>query len=77
MLAVSSAANRDTFSVQVLKQMAWLKQELAKSEEKGLDLAELTSIRAAILKSLAELGTLYKAGLRNIAAGKGKQGNPD
>ena len=60
MLDISSTAHAD-FSIQVLKQMAWLQQELAKAEQRGLDPAELTSIRGAILKSLAELKTLYKA----------------
>jgi hypothetical protein len=61
MLNISATACRDDFSIQVLKQMAWLQQELAKAEQRGLDVAELTSIRGAILKSLAELKTLYKA----------------
>ena len=55
------AVQSDDFPIQVLKQMAWLQQELAKAEQRGLDTAELKSIRAAILKSLAELRTLYKA----------------
>jgi hypothetical protein len=59
MLTISSASS-DDFSIQVLEQMAWLQQELAKAEQRGLDVAELTSIRGAILKSLEELKTLYK-----------------
>ena len=61
MLTISPTAYSDDFLMQVLKQMAWFQQELAKAEQKGLDAAELTSIRSAILKSLAELKTLYKA----------------
>jgi len=65
MLTISSASS-DDFSKQVLKQMAWLQQELAKAEQRELDVAELTSIRGAILKSLEELRTLYKSsGLRS------------
>ena len=60
MLTISSAS-RDDFSKQVLTQMAWLQKELAEAEQSGLDAAELTSIRSAILKSLAELKTLHKA----------------
>ena len=56
-----SSASRDDFSIKVLKQMAWLKQELAKAEQSGFDVEELTSIRSAILKSLEELKTLHKA----------------
>ena len=56
---ISPTTERDEFSTQVLKQMAWFSQELAKAEESELDCAELTSIRAAILKSLADLRTLY------------------
>ena len=59
MLTISSASG-DYFSIQVLKQMAWLQQELAKAEQRALDVAEFTSIRGAILKSLEELKTLYK-----------------
>jgi hypothetical protein len=59
MLTVSSPSS-DDFSTQVLKQMAWLQQEMVKAEQRGLDAAELTSIRRAILKSLEELRTLYK-----------------
>jgi hypothetical protein len=59
MLTISSASS-DDFSIQVLMQMTWLQQELAKAEQRGLDVAELTSIRGAILKSLEELKTLYK-----------------
>jgi hypothetical protein len=47
--------------MQVLTQMAWLRRELAKAEQKKLDVAELTSIRGAISKSLIELRALYKA----------------
>ena len=61
MLTIPSTAYSDDFSIQVLKQMAWLQQELAKAEQRGLEATELTSIRGAILKSLAELKTLYKA----------------
>ena len=65
MLTISSASS-DDFSKQVLKQMAWLQQELAKAEQRELDVAELTSIRGAILKSLEELRTFYKgSGLRS------------
>lgn len=46
--------------MQVLKQMAWLQQELAKAEQSGLDVTEMASIRRAILKSLEELETLSK-----------------
>lgn len=60
MLMISSASS-DDFLVQVLKQTAWLQQELANAERRGLDVAELTSIRRAIMKSLEELNTLYKA----------------
>jgi hypothetical protein len=56
---ISPTTERDDFSTQVLKQIAWFSQELAKAEESELDYAELTSIRAAILKSLADLRTLY------------------
>jgi hypothetical protein len=59
MLTVSSASG-DDFPIQVLKQMVWLQQELAKAEQRKLDVAELTSIRGAILKSQEELNTLYK-----------------
>ena len=59
MLTISSAS-RDDFSIQVLKQMNWLQQEMAKAEQGTLDVAELTSIRRAILKSLEELKALYK-----------------
>ena len=55
-----SSASSDDFSIEVFKQMAWLQQELAKAEQRGLDVAELTSIRGAILKSLEELNTMYK-----------------
>ena len=55
-----SPASNDDFSIQILKQMAWLQQEMAKAEQSGLDVAELTSIRRAILKSLEELATLCK-----------------
>jgi hypothetical protein len=55
-----SSASSDDFSIQVLKQMAWLQQELAKAEQSGLDVAEKESIRRAILESLAELKTLSK-----------------
>jgi hypothetical protein len=58
-LTISSRSS-DDFSTRVLKQMAWLHQELAKAEQRGLDVAELTSIRNAILKSLEDLETLYK-----------------
>lgn len=61
MLTISSTIHSDDFSVQVLKQMAWLQQELAKAKQRGFDAAELTSIRGAILNSLAELKTLYEA----------------
>lgn len=61
---IPPAASSDDFSIKVLKQMAWFQQELSKAEQSGLDLTELTSIRAAILKSLAELKTLYKATAR-------------
>jgi len=54
------SASSDDFSIQVLNQMAWLQQEMAKAEQSGLDVAELTSIRRAILKSLEELKTLSK-----------------
>lgn len=60
MLTISSASS-DDFSTQVLEQMAWFRQEMAEAEQRGLDVAELTSIRRAILKSLEELKTLYKA----------------
>jgi hypothetical protein len=60
MLDISSAEHNDNFSIQVLKQMAWFRQGLAKAEQSGLELAELASIRGAIMKSLAELRTLYK-----------------
>ena len=55
-----SSASRDDFSIRVFKQMVWLQLELAKAEQRGLDVVELTSIRGAILKSLEELETLYK-----------------
>lgn len=68
MLTIST----DDFSIQALKQMAWLQQELAKAEQRGLDVAELTSIRRAILKSQEELNTLYKSyGLRSGLPGNG------
>jgi hypothetical protein len=60
MLDISSAEHGDDFSIQILKQMAWFRQELAKAEQSGLKVAELAMIRSAIMKSLAELGTLYK-----------------
>lgn len=60
MLTVSSASS-DDFLIQVLKQIAWFRKELAKAERRELDVSELTSIRRAILKSLEELNTLYKA----------------
>ncbi len=61
LLTISSTVFIDDFAKQVLKQMAWLQQELAKAEQRGLDAADLASIRGAILKSLAELKTLHKA----------------
>ena len=61
MTSIPSAAERDDFSKQVLKQIVWFQQELAKAENSELGLAELKSIRGAILKSLAELKTWHKA----------------
>jgi hypothetical protein len=61
MLNISSVEYRHDFSIQVLRQMAWLRRELAKAEQKDLEIAELTSIRGAISKSLIELRALYKA----------------
>jgi hypothetical protein len=58
---ISSVEYSHDFSMQVLRQMAWLRRELAKAERNELDMAELTSIRAAITKSLIELKALYKA----------------
>jgi hypothetical protein len=59
-MLTTSSASSDDFSMQVLKQMAWLQQELAKAEQSGLDVTEMASIRRAILKSLEELETLSK-----------------
>jgi len=61
MFDIPSADYKVDFVVQAFKQMAWLQQELAKAEPKGLDVAELRSIRGAILKSLAELETLLRS----------------
>ncbi len=47
--------------LQVLRQMAWFRHELAVVENSGLGREELASIRRAILKSLAELETAYAA----------------
>jgi hypothetical protein len=70
MLTISSAASSDDFSIQVLKQMAWLQQELAKAGQRGLDVAELSSIRGAILKSLEELKTLDKFWIEERSTGE-------
>ena len=60
MLIIVSARADYYVAIHVLKQMVWLRQELANVEESGLELAELTSIRDAILESLAELSMLYE-----------------
>jgi hypothetical protein len=60
MLTISTTDDSDDFSTQVLKQMAWFQQELAKAEQSGLDPAELTSIRCATLKSLEDLKAIYE-----------------
>jgi len=60
MTSIPSAAERDDFSKQVLKQIVWFQQELAKAERSGLDVAESKSIRGAILKSVDELETLVQ-----------------
>ena len=60
MTSVPSAACRKHFSKQVLKQIVWFQQELAKAERSGLDVAESKSIRGAILKSVDELETLVQ-----------------
>jgi len=44
MLTISSASS-DYFSIQVLKQMAWLQQELAKAEKRALDLSAIAALR--------------------------------
>lgn len=54
----SVTRDMDDLATTVLKQIAWFRHELAMAE-RMLSEQELLSVRSAILKSIAELKSLY------------------